>query len=172
MPWVLTLSLILKKDKESELPEVRYQDENGNPISVLDVQKDKGRVILDCLGNGLSEEDALTLADMGHDSFEAYKLEHPRFAYLVEKKKVEYKRTLMAPITEAIKSGDSKMAQWMLERQFDDEFSGRRRTEAEKSNPIAVIINQIQMGNDGTSTIPGALKKIVHEEIETIHVQK
>ena len=137
-------------------------------INILDVQKEKGKVVLDCISNGLTMDDALTLAEWTNEDFELFKKTNERFAQLVERKKVEYKKALMTPITNEIKGGDAKLAQWMLERQFHNEFSSKKRPNEEPSNPISVIINQIQSGSVGIALIPPSLRlkrnKILEEE--------
>jgi len=124
-------------------------------ISLEEFQKARGKVVLDCFSNGLTEEDALTLAEWSQEDFDLYKKSNERFSQLCERKKVEYKKTLMTPITKAIQDGDSRLAQWMLERQFHNEFSGKKRPAEQLSNPIALIINQIQ-GNQSMTVLPGS----------------
>lgn len=138
------------------------------PASIEDIQKMKGQTILACLSNGLSETDALTLAEWTVEDFELFKKNNSRFSQLVERKKVEYKETLMKPITEAIKKGDAKMAQWMLERQFQGEFSNKVKRAEEDTNPIGVIINLIQSGKEGSSLLPNSrtLSEIIRERQE------
>ena len=135
--------------------------------TILDEQKARGKVVLDCIGNGLTLEDALTLAEWTAESFENYKSQNPRFAQLVDRKKVEYKRDLMVPIVSAVRSGDDKMAQWLLERQFHNEFSAKKKPEEqENKSPIANIIFQIQNGTVGKKTIPNNLRKIIKDTQE------
>lgn len=126
----------------------------------------KGNTVLACLANGLSEIDALVLAEWTVEDFQNYKKLNDRFAGIVQRKKIEYKETLMKPITEAIKKGDAKMAQWMLERQFQSEFSSKKRESEDDKNPMGVIINLIQQGHEGSSLLPRT--RIVREIQEDI----
>lgn len=125
------------------------------------VIKLKGKVVLDCIANGLTIEDALTLAELSEEEFNNYRSTNPRFSQLVERKKVEYKQILMTPITTAIKDGDSKLATWMLERKFNEEYSSKRKPTPELTNPINIIINQIQSGELGSPIVPPSVREIV-----------
>lgn len=138
--------------------------------SIIDIQKLKGNTVLACLANGLSERDALVLAEWSVEDFANYKKINDRFAGLVERKKVEYKETLMKPITESIRKGDAKLAQWMLERQFQGEFSSKTRKDPnEDANPIGVVINMIQNGREGSTLLPrsSVVRDIVAEAQES-----
>lgn len=137
---------------------------------ILDVQKQKAAMILDYLANGLSESDALTLVEWTEDEYSNYKKNNARYEQLTQRKKVEYKAKLMKPITKEIEKGDARLAQWMLERQFHNDFSNKKKPEPEQTNPIAVIINQIQNAPERSSLLPTRIIKKTIKEANDSHI--
>ena len=129
--------------------------------SIDDYRRERGQLVLQYLSNGMSERDALILTEWSYDDYKDFKDKNQRFAQVVERKKIEYKHSLIKPVSiEAQK--DPKTAQWMLERQYPEEFgtSQKRRIDDNPTNPVAVIINQIQ--NSSTSVhMPNKVKKII-----------
>lgn len=142
-----------------------HDEEESQALSTESaLTKAKGKIILDCLGQGLTLDDGLILADMTEDEFEELKKVNERFAKLVERKKIQYKKILTEPLVQAVKDGDSKLAQWLLERQFQEEFSAKRRPEAPAHDPVLNIINLIQAGS---SLVPPSIRTMVKESSHT-----
>lgn len=120
-----------------------------------DPRRLKGKVVLGAVAAGLSEDDALVLAEWPRAEFDAYKLENPRFAQVLARKEVEYKQSLLKPINQAVKEGDAKMAQWLLEKKHSEEYGKKKPTAPEeRGNPIAEIVRQIQAGG-AAALLPG-----------------
>lgn len=141
-------------------------------MDIEDIQKEKGKLVLDYIANGLSESDSLTLVEWTEEDFENFKNSNPRYNQLVQRKKIEYKHKLMIPITKEIGKGDARLAQWMLERQFHNDFSNKKRPQEEASNPISIIIQQIQNGTSSSSLITPTrrINKIIAAAEEGNHI--
>lgn len=139
----------------------------SSPSLPADPRKLKGKVVVAAVAGGLSEDDALVLAEWPRQEYEAYKIENPRFAQVLARKEVEYKRDLLKPINAAVKEGDAKMAQWVLERKHAEDFGKKRPGVPEaRENPIAEIVRRIQEGGSDR-TLPLGGRRVVITARET-----
>lgn len=132
------------------------------------VHATKVKKVVEYIKDGLSEDDAITLA--GYDTFEyeAMKEEFPKVAEQIHKALLEYKHSLVKPLTAAAQGGDERLAQWMLEKRFGDEFNQKARTPQSdgetQTDLLITAIRDIQQGN--TTTLIGlkhTTKKIIKE---------
>lgn len=106
--------------------------------------------ILECIKNGLTEDDGCVMAGITMSDYEEIRRRSPQLVRLIEKEKVIYKLELMKPITEAIKKGDTVKAMWVAERKFPAEFgSTTKRVVAgpkDDTNPLTDLFERIQKG--------------------------
>ena len=123
------------------------------------------KAVLDFLREGMSLRDSLVLAEVTVDDFEDYKQENPRYEQLVERKQVEYKREVVKAITKGIeKDKDPKMAQWLAEVKYSDEYS-KKKKDTEQRNPITNIIALIQQGRN---VLPSQISGQSRHDIKSI----
>lgn len=124
--------------------------------------------ILECVKNGLTEEDGCILAGISLSDYAAIQQRAPQIVRMIEKEKVLYKLELMKPITKAIQSGDTSKAMWIAERKFPAEFGSSTKRivtpPADNSNPISDIISRIQGGEGPGSEINKEINNIQHNE--------
>lgn len=149
-------------------------DPAKNNITLKDEQiwLDKATVactqILECVKNGLSEEDGCILAGISYTEYEEIRRRAPQIVRMIEKEKVVYKLELMKPITEAIKKGDTSKAMWIAERKYPSEFgSSTKRVitpPADNTDPLSDIIKRIQDGEGPGAQMNQKINNIQHEQ--------
>lgn len=124
--------------------------------------------ILDCIKNGLSEEDGLVLAGITMTEYEEIRRRSPEIVRMIEKEKVLFKLELMRPIATAIKNGDTSKAMWIAERKFPAEFGSTSKRvvnpPSDNSDPLSDIIARIQDGQGPGSTINKEINNIQHND--------
>lgn len=131
--------------------------------------------ILECVKNGLSEEDGCVLAGISYTEYEEIRRRAPQIVRLIEKEKVVYKLELMKPITEAIKKGDTSKAMWIAERKYPAEFgSSTKRVitpPSDNTNPLSDIIQRIQDGEGPGAQVNKKINNIQHNDETATHSQ-
>lgn len=101
---------------------------------------------------GLTEEEACLINDYDYAKFMALKQNEPLVEKMFEKKNIEYKRSLLKPLSERAKT-DDKMAQWLLEARFPDDFSKKRKPDGDDGKDmLGAAISWIQK-NDSNGLI-------------------
>lgn len=75
---------------------------------------------------GLSEKEACLLVNFDYVKLVSLKEENEIVKRLFEMKSLEYKRGLMKTLSERARRGDEKLAQWLLESKFPEEFNRRK----------------------------------------------
>jgi hypothetical protein len=93
--------------------------------------------------SGLSEEESCILANYPKAKLYNLKQEYPLIADFLSKKQLEYKAALMRSIAAKATQGDDKLAMWLLERNFPEEFA-RRKIVEDPSRANSTITNAFQ----------------------------
>lgn len=139
------------------IPQVDFED-----LSKEDKLKYRGREFLSYLADGLNESDAQILAELDDSELETLR-ENTRFDKLVARKKLEYKHKLVKTLNKAATDDDSASALRILQSQYPEEYAPKRGAPEAPTNPISVIINQIQSGDN--RTLPPAFKeaRVIHD---------
>jgi len=75
---------------------------------------------------GMSEQEACMVVNYDYEKLIALKAQHSVVRRLFEMKSLEYKRGLMKTLSNKARSGDDKLAQWLLEAKFPEEFNRRK----------------------------------------------
>lgn len=124
--------------------------------------------ILECIKNGLSEEDGCVMAGITMSDYEEVRRRSPQLVRLIEKEKVIFKLELMKPIAEAIRKGDHSKAMWLAERKFPAEFgSTTKRVVAppkDDSNPLTDLFNRIQAGEGPGASANKEINDLQHKD--------
>lgn len=76
---------------------------------------------------GLPLEEACMLVDIDAQQFEEDMKLEPLLGKIIRIKTLEYKKDLMFTLSQRARSGDDKLAAWLLERRYPEEFSDRKR---------------------------------------------
>lgn len=83
---------------------------------------------------GLPLEEACLLVDVDYEKFqEEMKLE-PLVKKIIQLKELEYKKDLLATLSQKARSGDDKLAQWLLARRYPDEYGEKKKGSGEESS--------------------------------------
>lgn len=80
------------------------------------------KIILDALGDGMTQRDASMLAGISEDTLCLWKRNNSELSEQMRRKVVEYKQKLMKNIERASEK-DWKASAWLLERRYKKEFS-------------------------------------------------
>lgn len=85
---------------------------------------------------GLPLNEACLLVDIDYDKFqEEMKLE-PLIKKIITMKELEYKKDLLHVLTQKARSGDDKLAQWLLEKKFPDEYGDKKKPQGNGNEDI------------------------------------
>jgi (p)ppGpp synthase/HD superfamily hydrolase len=87
-------------------------------------------IILEALGDGMTQRDASMLAGISEDTLCIWKRTNSEFSEKMGQKAIEYKQKLMKRIEKAGEK-DWKATAWLLERKFKKDFSGDPKLEKE-----------------------------------------
>ena len=79
-------------------------------------------IILEALGDGMTQRDASMLAGISEDTLCIWKRTNSEFSEQMGQKAIEYKRKMMKRIEKAGEK-DWKATAWLLERKFKKDFS-------------------------------------------------
>jgi (p)ppGpp synthase/HD superfamily hydrolase len=83
-------------------------------------------IILEALGDGMTQKDASMLAGISEDTLCNWKRTNSDFSDEMARKVVEYKQKLLKTIQKASEK-DWKACAWLLERKYKKEFSTNHR---------------------------------------------
>lgn len=75
---------------------------------------------------GLTLKESCALVDLDYDKFLEDMKVSPIIDKVIKMKELEYKKDLMYTISQKAKSGDDKLAQWLLERRYPEEFAQKK----------------------------------------------
>lgn len=100
---------------------------------------------------GLSEEEACLINDYDYGKFLALKQNEPLVSQMFEKKNVEYKRSLLKPLSEKAKT-DDKLAQWLLQARFPEDFNRKGKNSDQNEDMLGAAISWIQK-NDSNGIV-------------------
>lgn len=75
---------------------------------------------------GLTLSESCALVDIDYDKFQEEMKITPIISKVIKMKELEYKKDLMYTISQRAKSGDDKLAQWLLERRYPEEFGMKK----------------------------------------------
>ena len=107
---------------------------------------------------GLSEAEACMIADYPHETFIKLRERYPVIKELIAIKDLEYKRSLLKPLSHAATNeGDDKMAQWLLMAKYNNEFNPRKGSGSGGSdsddNLIAAGIEFVRKNGDANGLV-------------------
>lgn len=107
---------------------------------------------------GLTEKEACMICDLDYTRFIALKQNEPLVRQLFERKNLEYKRILLFPLSQKART-DDKLAQWLLEARFPDDFNKKRRLDDGGEDMMGAAISWIQRGESSGPNQSGLIKE-------------
>ena len=97
---------------------------------------------------GLPLKEACFLVDVDHKRFlESMKLE-PLIKKIIDMKELEYKKDMIHVVNQKARGGDEKLAMWLLERKFPEEFGEKKKNTGDGSDMIFEAIRFIRKNGD------------------------
>lgn len=84
------------------------------------------RLVYEIAQVGLSEKEACLLMNFDYDKLVALKAQYPVVQRLFDMKQLQYKRDLLKTISSKARASDDKLAQWLLESKYPEEFNKRK----------------------------------------------
>ena len=99
---------------------------------------------------GLTLEESCLLSNVDYDEFTNFVNIEPLAKKIIQIKEIEYKKGLMHTVSiRATTGGDDKLAQWLLERRFPEEFAtGKNKPAGADSDMLFQAIEFIQKSGD------------------------
>lgn len=82
---------------------------------------------------GLTLKESCMLCDIEFDAFESDMKLHPIIGTVIRIKELEYKKGLLYTISQKARSGDDKLATWLLENRYPDEYGGKKKGDEDDS---------------------------------------
>lgn len=111
---------------------------------------------------GLTLPESCALVDINYEKFQEDIQRFPIIGKVIKMKELEYKKDLMYTISQKAKSGDDKLAQWLLERRYPEEFAiSKKGASTDDEDIFAMAFAMIRRKGDSTLINPGAGKAVV-----------
>jgi hypothetical protein len=100
---------------------------------------------------GLSEEEACMLMDYDYVTLQGIKQRSPLIRQLFDRKALEYKRDLIKTMSNKARAGDDKIALWLLESRYPDEFNRKRgKGDGDPEDMLGAAISFVQKSSSGS----------------------
>lgn len=112
----------------------------------------KVKKMVEYIKEGLSEFDAMLLVGYNEITFEEMKEEYPKVSTEIDRAKIEYKRTLLRTLSKAGADGDERISQWLLEKQFGEEFNQKARQPSSENTQTDLLVSAIREIQGSTTT--------------------
>jgi len=113
----------IKDDTEIELESIEAQLAENFNEKFIKVLK---RLVYEVAVVGLSEKEACVLVNFDYAQLISLKEKNELIRRLFDMKSLEYKRDMMKTLSDKARRGDEKLAQWLLEARYPDEFNRRK----------------------------------------------
>lgn len=131
-----------------------------------DELKEKAKKIVKYIDDGLSENDAILFAGLSQIEYSDMIKRVPIIKDLVNKAIVGYKHKLIKTVSETAGQGDSKMAQWLLEKKFGEEYNQKVKDGVGNNTAMDMLFAAVKhVQQDGSST---TLIGIKHKSVKQI----
>ncbi len=106
--------------------------------------KAAAQLIIAYIRDGMSELDAVILADISQDDYVTLRKNYPKVAVVIDKAKIEYKHKIIAKMNSLAATGDIKAMNWVAENSPAFAGDGKRGKEDGSVNPLKEAFRFIQ----------------------------
>lgn len=166
--------------KEKEIDDLVINDQEKKQLP-RDINADLlGRIAWQINNAGLTTREACVVIGFSSDRFHKAMGEFPFIQEIIDRKIIEYKKDLLQPLVDKAKEGNDRLAQWLLEKRFPDEFGTQQKInkmELEDSNIFAIALREIQKDSAGLISqesgkafvIAKSKNKNIKEIIKNVH---
>lgn len=103
--------------------------------------------------DGLPLHEACALVDIDYEKFVEQMKQNPLIRKVIIMKELEFKRDMLHTITQRARSGDEKLAQWLLERKFPDEYGAKKHKPEGGDDVIFEAIQFIRRNGDNAPLV-------------------
>ena len=111
---------------------------------------------------GLSLEESCMLVDLNFEAFSKLLQEQPILKKIIDMKELEYKKDLLYTLSQKARTGDDKLAQWLLERRYPSEFSNKRSNNPNADQDLLYqAISFVQKSGDSSGLIQESSGKAI-----------
>jgi GTP-sensing pleiotropic transcriptional regulator CodY len=115
--------------------------------------KEKSKKIIKYIDDGLTENDAVLFAGLSQLEYSDMIKKIPAIKDLVNKAIVGYKHKLIKTVSETAGQGDSKLAQWLLEKKFGEEYNQKVKDGVGNNTAMDMLFAAVKhVQQDGSST--------------------
>lgn len=112
--------------EEESLESLSLTDEARRSLKEEDF-KTLQKIAVNVGKDGMTLEEACVLANVDYENLKAQAIKFPVILKIVRMKELEYKKMLLKTISQKARSGDDKLALWLLERRHPEEYGGGKR---------------------------------------------
>lgn len=117
--------------------------------------------MLQYIREGLSEEDAIILADFTTKEYTEMLKKVPTTKVKIKKANIAFKHSLLKQVTRTANDGEPKLSQWLLEKKFGHEFN-QKAADPNKENSDDLLLSAIKdIQKDKNSTEFVGIKKTI-----------
>ena len=110
---------------------------------------------------GLTLPESCALVDIDYAKFQEEIKQTPIIGKVIKMKELEYKKDLMYTISQRAKSGDDKLAQWLLERRYPDEFGAKKAPPGDGEDIFVQAFAMIRKGGGNSLVNENAGKAMI-----------
>lgn len=105
--------------------------------------------------DGMTVEEACVLANVDYENLKEKSEKYPIIQKIIRMKEFEYKRMLKKTLSQRARGGDDKVAQWLLESRYPEEFSaGKKKGGGENGEDLlGMAIDFIQNSGDSQTLV-------------------
>lgn len=139
------------KKPEDEKPSLAWQSFEAEAIKLL---PDKDFKLLQHIAvsigqDGMTVREACQLVNVEYEHFKELAVKHTVVGKIISLKELEYKRSLMRSMSKKARGGDDKLAAYLLENRYPDEFGKKRGGDATPgADLLAEAVHFIQEHGD------------------------
>lgn len=139
---------LTKKETQLEV-EIKSLEEQAEAELPEDLFVALRKISFQLSKNGMRLEEACLLANYDYNRFQDYLDSNPLVSRIIDVKELQYKRDLMETLSDKARSGDDKLAQWLLERRYPEEFGSKKKApDSDDGNILVQAIEYIQRRGD------------------------
>lgn len=104
---------------------------------------------------GLPFDEACRMVRVDPKEMKEHIANHPIIQELIELKELEYKSELIASVSNKARAGNDKLAQWLLEKRFPNEFNTKKGSsnDDDGNDMLEAAIAVVQRGGDANPLV-------------------
>lgn len=97
---------------------------------------------------GLPLDEACTLVDLDFEEFQEARKMEPLIDKIIRMKELQYKKDMLHVVVQKARSGDEKLAQWLLEKKYPEEYGQKKKQTDDSGDILFEAIRFIRRNSD------------------------